>query len=599
MFPSSGKVKIILALIVLIAALTAVFLPVTRAGFLKSWDDHQYIVDNALVQGFTPARLAKIATTFLLGNYHPLTLWSFALEFQLFRFNAGGYHWVNLALHIVNCLLVFWLVYLVAGNWGVALFAGLIFGIHPLRVESVAWISDQKDLLAAGFALLMLIGYWYYRKGRGAAYWIALAAFILSLLAKASALLAPIFLLLMDHTRGGKFDRRKVIETIPFFVVAAALGLIGIIARNSYQGQLGEQAFSIGQRALIGMDRFVYYFLGRNFIPGPYPFLNTYYLARNGLPVVPTIVAVLILAGIVFAAAYSLRITKKILWAFAFFGIFIFPGLTAVSLGYSADRFTYLPAVGIAYLGAEYFIWLSGTAYRNARTARIIIESLRIGVIAALAVMTRHQLPVWRDSLSLTDHWVTVYPQDPTVYLNRGLVLQDAKAADRALADFSRALAINPDYVEAYNRRALAYYANRDYDQAIADFTSALERDPGYAEVYYNRGNVYYDIGVFSDADADYTRAIRIDSTRAEAFFNRGNARARQGMVAAAVEDYTRAIKLKPDHARAYYNRLVSYVLLKDYRRAYEDVKKLAEFGVRVNPMLVDTLQKYAPGGGP
>jgi len=586
-----------LALIVISVVGAAVFLPVTQAGFVKSWDDGSYVTDNPLTQSLSARNLARIATTFLLGNYHPLTLAAFALQYRLFRLDARGYHAVSFVLHLLNCLLVFWLIYLVAGNWPTAFLAGLIFSIHPLRIESVAWISDQKDLLAAGFALLTIIGYTYFRKGRGvAAYLLALLACAFSLLAKASALLTPFFLVWMDYNRERKLEKRKILETIPFFAIALTLGIISIAARNAYQSQLGEHAFSIGQKIIIGVERLIFYFIGRNFFPGSYPYLNTYYLAKHGLPVIPIIIAIAILTGLVCTVVYSLRYTKKILWGCVFFVIFIFPALTAVSLGYSADRFIYLPAAGIAYLAAEYIVWLSGSLYRKTRTARYSVDAVAVGLIAILAVMTRQGLSVWRDSVNLTDHFVKVYPDDPTTYLNRGLAFQEAKKYERAVADFSRALAINPGYAEAYNRRALVFYEVRDYDKAIADFSSAARIDPEYAEVYYNRGNVYYDAGAFPEAEADYSRVIALDSTRAETFYNRGNVRARLGSVAEAINDYSRAISLDPDHVRAYSNRAVSYFLLKEYKSAYGDVQKLITLGIKVNPALVDTLKKYITG---
>jgi len=593
----TGKTRIIFALVILSAVGALVFLPAVNAGFVKSWDDDKYVVDNPLVQSMSAGNLAKIATSFLLGNYHPLTLTVFAVQYQLFRLDARGYHAVSVTLHLLNCLLVFWLIYLIAGNLPAAFLAGLIFGLHPLRVESVAWISDQKDLLAAGFALLTIIGYLYFRKDRRIAFYIlALLSFTLSLLAKASALFTPLILLLVDFNRDRKFDKRKILDTIPFFFVALILGILSLAARNSYQSQLGEHVFTIGQKIVIGIDRLIFYFIGRNFFPGPYPFLNTYYLARNGLPVVPTVIAATILAGLVFAVIYSLRFTKKILWAFAFFGIFILPAVFAVSLGYSADRFIYLPAVGIAFLAGEYIVWLYGTLYRKTRIARYLIIAFSFGLIAILAVMTRQGISVWRDSLSLTDHFVKTYPDDPTAYLNRGLAFQEAKKSERAIADLGQSLAINPEYAEAYNRRALIYYRIRNYERAIADFSSAVRIDPNYAEVYYNRGNLYYDLAAFTEAETDYTRAIALDPSRAETFYNRGNVRARLGDVGKAIDDYTRAIALDPGHTRAYYNRAVSYYLLKEYKSAYEDFQKLIALGVKLNPAVLDTLQKYMKG---
>lgn len=381
---------------------------------------------------------------------------------------------------------------------------------------------------------------------------------------------------------------------MPFFGVSLILGAVSLAARGSYQGQLAEHVFSTGQKALIGLDRLIYYFLGRNFYPNFYPYLNTYDLARNGLPVVPTVIAFAILAGIVFGVILSLKRTKKIVWSFGFFAIFIFPVFFTVSLGYSADRFIYLPAAAVAFLGQEYFRWLHGCVYRQARIIKHAIIGLVVGLIAVLAVMTRQAMANWRDSVRLTDYFVKIYPDDPTAYLNRGLAYQEVKEFPAAIADFTSALVINPGYAEAYNRRALVYYETGDFERAIIDFSAAVRIDPNNAEIYFNRGNVFYDMRVYNEAEADYTRAINLDSTRAELFYNRGNIRARLGGAEPAISDYSRAIALDPGHARAYYNRAISYLLLKNYKAAYRDIERSIDLGVKVNPALVDSLKRYA-----
>jgi len=591
----TGKTRLAAALIVLALIAGFVFLPVVNADFVKSWDDASYVTANPMIQSLTPSDLVRAATAFLLGNYHPLTMMVFAVQYQFFGLNARGYHAVSVILHVVNCLLVFWLIYLVWGNIPAAFLSGLLFGLHPLRVETVAWISDQKDLLCAGFALLAIIGYINFRRrNRIAFYLLALLAFILSLLAKASALLLPVFLLITDYVRDRRIGRRMILDTLPFFGVSLILGAVSLAARGSYQGQLAEHVFSIGQKALIGVDRLVYYFLGRNFFPNIYPYLNTYDIARNGLPIAPTVIAFAILAVIVFGVILSLKRTKKIAWSFGFFAIFIFPAFFTVSLGYSADRFTYLPAVGVAFLGQVYFQWLYRRVYREARIIKYAIIGLVVGLVAVLAVMTRQAMTNWRDSVRLTDYFVKIYPEDPTAYLNRGLAYQDANEFPAAIADFSSALVINPGYAEAYNRRALVFYEIGDFERAIIDFSAAVRIDPNYAEVYYNRGNVFYDMKVFNEAEADYTRAIKFDSTRAELFYNRGNVRARLGGAEPAISDYSRAVALDPSHARAYYNRAISYLLLKNYKAAYRDIERSIDLGFKVNPALVDSLKQYA-----
>lgn len=566
------KLKLIIGLSLLAVITFFVFLSGINNDFLKCWDDHIYVVDNVLIQELTWSNLQNIFSTYTLGNYHPLTLLVYAIEYSFFKVDPGGYHLVSILLHVVNCLLVCLLVYLLSGNLVVSLVSGLLFAIHPLRVESVAWIADQKDLLCAFFFFTTLIlyllsqtkkTYWYY--------WLSLCTFVLSILCKAMAITLPFLLIAIDYFRRRKFNRTFYLEKVPYFLLALGGGILAIVARQSYQYQLQETAFTLFEKIFINVHRLVFYYLLRIFAPIRIVSLKPYITGDVALPIPAFILLIVIFLFIVF----SLKHTKKIFMGSTFFLITLSPALFVVVLGYSADRFTYISSIGIIYIVAEGFNWLYHHQNRYQRLVKtsLLVALFMIAGLCALATVRFGK--IWQDCISLTSYFVRYYPDDPTVYVNRALAYEGKNQYDKAIADYDKALTINPTYPEALVNRGNVYVLKNELGFAIADYTHALELDSLNAEAYFRRANVRYLEGEYEAALADYNEALEIDSTHAEIYFNRGNAYGRINDHINAIEDYTRTLDIDSLHTKAYYNRAAAYFYLQDYPKAIMDFTRV------------------------
>lgn len=564
-----------------------VFLPVKDYEFLRCWDDHSYVLENESVREFN---LTKIFTSRVLGNYHPLTLLSYAVQYRLFGANPGGYHVFSLIGHTVNCLLAAWLISLLTGSSWAGFLAALIYGLHPLRIEPAAWISAQKDLLAAAGALLMIIADIYFRRtGRRLFLLLSYLCYGAAVLTKATVLFMPLFLVVLDHHFLPLTRPRRWRAMLPFTVVGIIVGVMAVASRAVYQTELGEAAFGFQTGFRVSVARLFYYFLGRQILPDAGAgYINIYRIVHCGLPWMPFIAALLVLSALAWLIIRSSTVSGKLLMAAAFFMLAVIPVLPAMNLGFRADRFVYLASIGIFYLPAEAGIWFA----RRFKYGALVASLAAVILAAILAGVTSTQLGIWQNCATLTRSFTEVYPDDPTAWMNRGLVHAERLDYPRAEEYYTRSLTLNPDYALVYNLRGLVRHRQGRVEPALDDFTRAVEIDPQYAEAWYNRGNLYYDLGRIVEALNDYTRTVMIDSSHAETFFNRGNCRVRLGDFKAAIDDFNRVLIIEPRHRRARINRARLYFNLGDFINAYSDILRLKEEGVPIDPVLLDTLTR-------
>ncbi|MFC1837533.1 hypothetical protein ACFLYW_02505, partial [Thermodesulfobacteriota bacterium] len=302
------------------------FSSVLSHSFL-SWDDPIYVTENPLIQDFSWQNIKKIFSTFVSGNYHPIPLLSHNIEYYFIKADPYYYHLNNLALHIINSLLVFFLVLKLSNNIFSAVITTLLFGIHPLRVESVAWIADRKDLLYGFFIICSMISYLNYLSHNKIKYYnLTIAFFVFSLLSKAMALAYPFILLLFDIYSGRRINIRLFKDKIPFFIIALLFGVIALYARGSYTDMLQESNFTLVETLSLGTYRLIYYYLLRIFFPVgisllyPYPnveYPSIYLVCSSGILVVALLLAI----------RFSLHKTKKIAFGLCFFFLFICPVL--------------------------------------------------------------------------------------------------------------------------------------------------------------------------------------------------------------------------------------------------------------------------------
>jgi tetratricopeptide (TPR) repeat protein len=551
-----------------------VYWPAIHNGFV--WDDTVYVQRNPLIHTLD---LQEIFSSYLAGNYHPVTVLVLAIEYGMFGLKESGYHVVNILLHLANTLLTFFLIRKFSNNLWVGLITMLIFGVHPLHVESVAWISALKDLLYTLFFLASLLAYLRYvdhKKNKW--YAIALGFFVLSLLSKAVAVALPVVLLLVDYLRGRTFNQKVGLEKIPFFVLSLVFGVVAIYAQQS-EDAIQADSIPVIQRIVFAFHNYITY-IHQLILPVS---LSAYYPypigSRETIPVV-YYTYIPITLGVLFLAWKSLRQSKKVLFGLGFYSITIFLILRLLPVGFTitADRHAYIASIGIIYLFAEGLYWL----YRNKPSGVLSMAAVAagIGFTAFYSYATFQRCKVWKNELTL---WTDTIEKDNSVhmaFLNRGVYHLDTKNYALAEADLAKAIELDPTYAKSYYNRGMVYQQQRKLDAAMQDYNKSIELNPNLANAFINRGNTYKDMNQFELALADYERAIVLDPSMLESYNNKGVLLQNMGNAQAALDSYSKVLQLSPNYFSALVNRAGLYSKSNQLELAMQDYTK----AVAVNP---------------
>jgi tetratricopeptide (TPR) repeat protein len=526
--------KIILSLCLILAIPAISFFPCLKNDFLN-WDDQQYVIENKMIMEWSWRNIETIFDSIYMGHYHPLTLLSYALEYRFFKLNPFAYHLTNLILHLMNGLLVFWLIWMLKGGVLTSLVVSLLFGIHPLHVESVAWISERKDLLCSFFFLGSLVVYLTYLKTRRMrAYFLSLFLFLLSLLSKSMAVTLPLVLVLCDYLFDRKFDRKSLIEKIPFLVMAFIFVIIAFFALRSSGMVDSKSSFSFFKNLLIISEVLTSYF-SKLILPIK---LSCFYPFIKGIAGFWSYVYLTTIIGFLIAGILLGRYNKTITFGTLFFFITILPVLPIKIV---ADRYIYIPSIGIFFIAAEGFDWVYRSKLEPIKIVKPILAILLIGILGTFSFLTWERCQVWKDSISLWNNVLKNYPNVLMAYNNRGTAYLHRGDYDKAISDFNEALRIDPDYEKAYylyDNRGTAYLRKGDYERAIADYDRAVRIKPNYALAYHNRGTAYLYKEDFEEAIADFNKALEFDPKYAEAYFNKALACEKIGHPKEAIEAY-------------------------------------------------------------
>jgi tetratricopeptide (TPR) repeat protein len=557
----------------LIALVTfAAFLPTLENQFVN-WDDNENLSDNPHYRGLGWPQLRWMWTAFHVGHYIPLTWMTFGLDYLLWGMQPVGYHLSSLLLHTTNAVVVYFLARrllgLVLGNpaeqgeAGLALsavFAALLFALHPLRVESVAWATERRDVLSGLFYLLTLLAYLRAceREERGR-WWYAgsVALFICALLSKTMAVSLPGVLLILDvyplrrlgGARGwwGEAARRVYLEKIPFFLLAGAASVIAFLALTALRNMASLADLSVAGRLAVsayGLSSYLWKTVA--------PFnLSPLYVLPADLNVWAT--PFLLGYGVVLTvAALAWTLRRRV------------PGLPATWLAYvvillpvlglfqngpqiAADRYTYLAGLGWAILAG------AGLLACWPRLPFLLIGAI-VGVLAGLAALTRTQTHVWHDSQTLWTHALAIDPNSHVAQNNLHTALIDQGKLAEAIEHFRRAIKIRPDDPEAHYNLGHALAQQGKPAEAIEHFRRAIKIKPDYAGAHYTWGHALARQGRPVEAIEHYRQALAIRPDFADAHYTWGHALAQQGRPAEAIEHFQQALQIKPDFADAHYN---------------------------------------------
>ncbi len=433
-------------LLVLITVL--VYAPVVHHGFLKLWDDDAYVTDNPHVRSglnFTNIRWAF--SSFEQSNWHPVTWLSHMLDCQLFGMNAGPQHAVNLLLHAANVLLLFWILQQATGAVGRSFVVAALFAVHPLNVETVAWIAQRKSLLSAFFSLLMLAAYgWYLRRPGWKRYLLIITAFALALMAKPMAVSLPLLLLLFDYWPLQRDEqlpfwqrgRRLTLEKLPLFAMSAASSVVTELAQSSGGSVMKVSLLPISARMENAAISYVAY-MGKLLWPTQ---LAGYYPIRLSPPLGDAIASAAIVIGISTLALYFRKFPYLAVGWF-FYLLTLVPVIGIVQVGFQgmADRYMYVPAIGLFIA----MVWGIGGAIESVASAQAVFAFAAVIVVAGLSVTTEHYLSYWKDNVTLFAHARIAWGQ-PDMWLEQlyGDALFSSGRIDEALQHFEASCAIQP-----------------------------------------------------------------------------------------------------------------------------------------------------------
>jgi tetratricopeptide (TPR) repeat protein len=570
---SSFALKNWLFVIALIAAVFLVYHPVWHAGFI--WDDDTFLVNNPLIK--LSNGLYQFWFTTKASDFYPLTFTTLWLEWRLWGgTNPLGYHIVNVLLHALSAVLI-WRVLAhlrMPGAW----LAAALFAVHPVNVQSVAWITELKNTLAMLFYVTSLLFYLRFEDtARWRWYGMALGFFVFALLSKTAAVPLPIVLLGLAWWQRDRVSSRDVRLTLPFFGIALLLGLITVWFQYHSIGSEIVRADSFWSR-LAGAGWAVWFYLYKALLPVNLIFVYTKWQidATKLLSYVP---GLLVLACAVFFLRFRKGWGKAWLFGLGYFVVMLLPVLGFLNIYFMryslvADHWQYFSIIGPIGLVAAGITWASD---RLKKRNVFLVPVFSAILLLVLGVLTWRQTCNYSDVETLWNMTIARNPACWMAYNNRGNVYKDLGNYRQAIEDYDRAIEINPGFAAAYNNRGIAYKGLGNYRQTMEDYNRAIESNPDYAEAYNNRGNAYKDLGNYRQAIEDYNRAIEINPGFAAAYMNRGNTYNVLGNYRQAIEDYNRTIEIKPDYAASYNNRGAAYSSLGNYKQAIEDYDRAIE----------------------
>jgi tetratricopeptide (TPR) repeat protein len=485
-------------------------------------DDGDYVLKNLEVaRGLTIEGAVWAFTHFHASNWHPVTWISHMLDCEIFGLSPGGHHLSNVLLHTATAICLFLVLrQMTAALWRSA-FVAAVFAIHPLRVESVAWVAERKDVLSALFFVLTVGAYVRHtRRPSRAGYATVTALFALGLMCKPMLVTLPFVLLLLDYWPLNRFGdrnflqvlRRLLLEKLPLFTLAAASGLVTLFAQRGIIQPFGSIPFSF--RAANAFISYAVY-LRQLFWPSnlaalyPFPSWNT---------AVAGILSLILLAAVsvgifVLRRRYPYLVTGW-LWYLIMLGPVI--GILQVGIQARADRYTYLPQIGLYLL----LTWAVADLCARWRRIRWAPGILALILLPALAFTARLQASHWRDSQSLWTHAIACTTDNAAAHTNLGQAYYEKGEMDKAIAHYERALQIDPNQVLAQSALGLALLDTGRPDESVTHLRKALEINPNFADAHYNLGNTFLQMGRASEAIAQYYRTLAINPRDIEALNN-------------------------------------------------------------------------------
>jgi hypothetical protein len=526
-----------ISLMVLVMLTAAVYLRVGSHEFLN-YDDDVYVTANPHVaEGITGPNIVWAFTTLQVSNWHPVTWLSHMADAQLYGLNPRGHHLTSVLIHTVSALLLFLLLFHLTNSPWQSTFVAALFALHPMHVESVAWVAERKDVLSALFWFLTLLAYAeYVAKRKPALYLLALVFFVLGLMSKPMLVTLPVIMLMMDFwplnrfrpeglepgrspSTGGASKLKDLLkEKIPFFVCSLVSAAVTIYAQR-HGGAIRSLddipfALRIGN-AVIAYVKYIIKTVWPHDLAILYPFPAT-------IPSWQVICSLLVLLLVSAATVRAGRNYPYLAVGWLWFLVTLVPVIGLIQVGGQsmADRYSYIPQIGLFIMAA----WGVPVLFNGTRHRQVILALLAGAAIIASTVSTWHQLGYWRDSISLFRHALQVTTGNSIAHNNLGNALTQKGEPDAAIREYLEALTINPNYFEAHNNLGVALLKNGNMGAAIQEFREAVRINPDYFRAHNNLGMALANIGNLDAAIQEFREALRINPDYINAQNNLGNA---------------------------------------------------------------------------
>ncbi|MDX1685379.1 MAG: tetratricopeptide repeat protein [Saprospiraceae bacterium] len=566
-----------------------VFYPSLQNEFVN-WDDDRNLFQNEAVLNLSWENVVEIFTTDVIGNYNPLSNLILAIEHYIFKDTAyyySAFHLVNILLHMLCVWLVFQLVRGMGFSTRATLITATLFAIHPMRVESVTWITEIKDVLYGSFYFAsMLMFLKYQRTERVKFWWGSLTLFFIGLFAKIQMVILPVSLVLLDHYKTSANLVRSAFKKWPFFVMSAAFGLLGIWILQTQGSLEGNTTYPIFQRIFIGSYSFCVYVI-KSIVPYrlsplyPYPIQLSIY---HYLSIIPFLFYIAVMY-------WAWLKERKVIFfgtAFFFFNIIMLLQILGAGQGYLADRFTY-----VAYLGLFLIYGHLLDKAMSFKRYRWLVLSGCIIIAGIYSYMSFQQTKIWKNSGTLWTHVLKYYDNSTLPYGNRANYYRDEGLIDKALADYSSSIRLKPNNPKPYNSRAKLYFAKNEDEKALQDYIRAIELDPDNPEYLINRGAAYAKLGKWNEALEDINRGLEINPENENGYLNRSLIYQYYGRPELALKDLNAYLGLNPLDDRIWHEKGRTHQILGNNEAALQAFNRAIQINQQQGRYFLERSKSY------
>jgi protein O-mannosyl-transferase len=581
---------------ILIVMIAIVYVQVGTFEFVD-FDDHLYVTENSYVQrGLTKEGFIWAFNTHHAGNWHPLTWLSHMMDAELYGLNPAGHHYTNVAFHIANTLILFFILFRMTGAlWKSAVVAAL-FAIHPLHVESVAWVSERKDVLSTFFGLLTIIAYDRYVKTLDLKYYLLVIIFlIIGLMCKPMLVSFPFVLLLLDfwplkriqfknnyHLQperstyyGFKGIFPLIVEKIPLFILSVISCVLTFIVQKNGGAVVPLEALPLKTRIANALISYVSYAL-KAIWPDKLAYYYPYSI--NTFSVWQICGAALLITSVILGAIYlSRQYPYTLVGLFWYLGTLVpVIGLVQVTNQAMADRYTYIPLIGLFIV----VVWGISDIIKKWQYRKIILIVSTVVILSALTTRAFFQARHWKNSIALFENAVKVTEHNYHALNNLATALANKGKYDKAFLYLNQSLKMNPKRKDVRMNLANILFLKGKPDKALSQYREVLQTDTKNADAYYNIACVLSSQKKYNEAVLYYKETLKIDPEYLKAHYNLGNIYFSQGKTTEAFMHYAEAIKIKPDYVQAY-NKL-GLILLRQGK--FNEARGLFSKALEIDP---------------